>query len=135
MRARIALGAVGVAGLAYGLVLAVGLGGQLVPVLVWVLGGIVAHDAVIAPVVVAAGLLAASSVPAWLRVPLVGLLVVLGPLTLVSIPVLGRFGARFDNPTLLDRPYWAGYLAVAALAVVVTAVLALRRRSAPVTPR
>ena len=33
--------------------------------------------------------------------------------TLVAVPVLGRFGARADNPTLLDRDYVAGWLVLA----------------------
>ena len=32
-------------------------------------------------------------------------LVVWGGLTVMAIPVLGRFGALAANPTLLDRPY------------------------------
>ncbi|WP_299443998.1 hypothetical protein [uncultured Phycicoccus sp.] len=129
--ARIALGGAGAAALAWGLLLLAGLGPQVLAVAVWAVGGIVGHDAVIAPLVVVVGALAAARVPGWLRPVLVGLLVVLGPLTLVAVPVLGRFGARVDNPTLLDRPYWAGYLAVVALALVVTAALALRRRPRP----
>lgn len=132
---RVALGAVGLGSLVWGLVLLVGLGPRLPAVLVWAVGGILLHDAVLAPLVVLLGALAGSRVPAWLRAPLVGLLVVLGPLTLVAVPVLGRFGARYDNSTLLDRPYWTGYLALVALAVVVTAVLAeRRRRDAPARP-
>ena len=34
--------------------------------------------------------------------------VVLGSVTLLAMPVLGRFGARPDNPTLLDRDYSVG---------------------------
>lgn len=123
------LGAAGVAALGWGLLLVAGLGAQVLGVVVWAVAGIVGHDAVIAPLVVGLGALAAARVPPWLRRSLVGLLVVLGPLTLVAVPVLGRFGARADNPTLLDRPYWAGYLAVVALALVVAAVGAARRRS------
>ncbi|KRE63410.1 hypothetical protein [Nostocoides sp. Soil756] len=132
---RVALALAGLAALVRGLVLLVDLGPRLPAVLVWALGGIVLHDGVLAPLVVLLGVLAASRTPAWLRAPLVGLLVVLGPLTLVAVPVLGRFGARYDNATLLDRPYWSGYVALVALGVVVTAVVAeRRRRSAPPRP-
>ncbi len=127
---RLGLGAAGVAALAWGLVLLWGLGPQLLAVVVWLVGGIVLHDGLLAPLVIGLGLLAATRVPAWLRVPLVGLVVVLGPLTLAAVPVLGRFGARYDNRTLLDRPYWAGYLAVAVLAALVAAAVAARRRGA-----
>lgn len=124
------LGAAGILVLGWGLVLLVGLGGaQIVGVLRWLVGGIVLHDAVLAPVVVLFGVLAAARIPDRLRTPLVGALVVLGPLTLVAVPVLGRYGARSDNPTLLDRPYWTGYLAIAALVVVATVVWTVRRRT------
>jgi hypothetical protein len=60
--------------------------------------------------------------PRAARAPAVVGFVVLGTLTLLAVPVLGRFGARADNPTLLDRSYWAGWLVLAALTLV--AVLA-----------
>jgi hypothetical protein len=139
--ARVALGVAGAAAAAYGLYLLLGQpldrAGNTV---LWAAGGVVAHDAVIAPIVVALGVLVVTRAPGWLRVPLVRLLVVLGPLTLVAVPVLGRFGARADNPTLLDRPYWAGYLGIVAVALALTAADALRRRArerpqAPTPPR
>lgn len=127
--ARAALGAAGAAGAAYGGYLLLGQPlDRLANSVLWAAGGVIAHDAVVAPLVLALGVLAAARAPAWLRVPLVRLLVVLGPLTLVAIPVLGRFGARPDNPTLLDRPYWAGYLGIVALALALTTADALRRR-------
>ena len=127
---RTVLGALGILVLGWGLVLLAGLGvAQVVAVATWVVGGIVLHDAVLAPVVVVLGLGAAARVPDRLRTPLVGALVVLGPLTLLAIPVLGRYGARPDNPTLLDRPYWSGYLAIVALVIIATAVGAARRKA------
>lgn len=127
---RVLLGGVGVAGIGYGLYRLLTMPPEHVPaVLLWAVGGVVVHDAVLAPLVVGLGVLAALVAPTWLRAPLVRLLVVLGPLTLVAVPVLGRFGARADNPTLLDRPYWVGYLAIVAVAVLATVVSAWRRRS------
>ncbi len=131
---RVVLGVAGAGAAAYGLwLLAQEPFERLVAIVVWAGGAVVAHDAVIAVVVVGLGLLVATRAPGWLRVPLVRLLVVLGPLTLVAVPVLGRFGARPDNPTLLDRPYWAGYLGIVAVALVLTAVDAARRRAASTT--
>lgn len=128
--ARLAVGALGVAATAYGLVLLLGLGtDQLVPVLVWVVGGVVAHDGLIAPLVVALGVLAAVRAPSRWRIPLLWALVVLGPLTLVAVPVLGRFGAKADNPTLLDRPYWLGYAMIVSVVLALAAVAARRRRA------
>ena len=50
--------------------------------------------------------------------------------TLATVPVLGRFGALPDNPTLLDRPYLAGWSVLAGLvaAGVVAATVARARR-------
>lgn len=129
--ARLALGTVGAAGAAYGLGLLIGLGpDQLLSVLVWVVGAVVVHDGVFAPLVVVLGV--AVHAPVWLRPPLLWVLVVLGPLTLVAVPVLGRFGAKADNPTLLDRPYWLGYVVVVALVLAFTALGTAVRRPRPV---
>ncbi|MFC6344016.1 hypothetical protein ACFP8W_18700, partial [Nocardioides hankookensis] len=68
--------------------------------------------------------------PRAVRGPAVVGLVVLGSVTLLAVPVLGRFGARPDNATLLDRHYTAGWLVLAAVvlvAVVVASVLRSRR--------
>ena len=68
--------------------------------------------------------------PSPVRAPAAVALVVVGTLTVVAVPVLGRFGAREDNATLLDRPYlgsWLVLLAVAALAVAVAGVVRSRR--------
>jgi hypothetical protein len=49
----------------------------------------------------------------------------------VAVPVLGRFGARPDNPTLLDRPYVLGWLVLAALTLLGAAgAVAVRGRLA-----
>lgn len=126
--------ALGVAGAAYGLFRLVGLGlEQVVAVLVWVLGGLVAHDGIIAPVVVVLGVLAARRAAPWLRVPLLWALVVLGPLTLIAVPVLGKPGARPDNPTLLDRNYVLGYAVLVILVLGAAGVAAVRRRRQDVT--
>jgi hypothetical protein len=127
--ARLCLGVLGAAATAYGLVLLVRLGtDQLAAVLVWVVGGVVAHDGFIAPLVVALGVLVAVRAPSSWRTPLLWVLVVLGPLTLVAVPVLGRFGAKADNPTLLDRPYWVGYAVIVAAVLALAAISARRRR-------
>ncbi len=125
--ARVALALLGSAAAVYGVVLAVGLGpAQLAAVLLWVVGGVLVHDALLAPVVVGVGVLTALHAPPARRVAILLVAVVLGPLTLVAVPVLGRFGARPDNPTLLDRPYWLGYLLVVATVLAFAVVAAAR---------
>ena len=47
---------------------------------------------------------------------------VLGAVTLLAVPVLGRFGAQPDNPTLLDRAYGPGWLVLAGLTVLLAVV-------------
>ena len=73
----------------------------------------VLHDLVLAPLVIVARGRGGEAAPRAWRAPAAAALVVLGSVTLLAIPVLGRFGARADNPTLLDRSYWAGWALIA----------------------
>jgi hypothetical protein len=107
---------------------------KLVDVVVWLVVGVLVHDAVVAPLVVVVGVLVVPRLPRSGRPAVVAGLVVLLTVTLAAVPVIGRFGARPDNPTLLDRPYvvlWLVFAAlVAAVVLVVVAVgaAASRRR-------
>lgn len=91
----------------------------------------IAHDARVAPAVVLAGVLVSRRLPRAWAAPIVVATVVWGSLTLLAVPVLGRFGAKDDNPTLLDRGYltawWVGTAVVVALVVVAGTV----RRTSP----
>jgi hypothetical protein len=100
---------------------------KLVDVVVWLVAGVLLHDAVVAPLVVLVGVLAVPRLPLAGRAPAVAGLVVLLAVTLVAVPVIGRFGARADNPTLLDRPYAVLWLVFAAVVgAVVVAVVGVR---------
>lgn len=104
---------------------------QLVDVAIWLVAGVLLHDGALAVLTLALGALAVRLVPVAARAPVAVGFVVLGPATLLAIPVLGRFGARADNPTLLDRDYTAGWLVLAAtttVAVVAAALVRSRRR-------
>ena len=117
----------------YGVVRLLGLGwSNLVATAPWVAGVVVAHDVLLAPLVVVIGVAAARRLPDWSRRGALAVLVVLGSVTLLAVPTLGRFGAKADNPTLLDRPYGAGWLAVAGIVLAVAALLAVvgRRKGA-----
>lgn len=120
MIARVALAGAGVLVAAYGAVRLLELGGDnLVATAVWLAGGVLAHDALLAPatvVVCAVAVLAVHSRP-W-RAAAACFLVVLGTVTVAAVPVLGRFGAKADNPTLLDRPYVTGWLVLAAVVLL-----------------
>ena len=71
------------------------------------------HDFVLVPLTLLLGLALIRLLPANLRAPVAGGLVVLGTVTLMAVPVLGGWGANADNPTILDRNYTAGWLVVA----------------------
>jgi hypothetical protein len=101
--------------------------GQLLDAGIWLGSGVLLHDLVLTLAVLAAGSLSLRVLPEPAKAPAVVGMVVLGSLTLVALPVLGGFGARDDNPTLLDRPYLASWLALAAVITVVVAVASLRR--------
>jgi hypothetical protein len=92
---------------------------------------VVLHDAVLSLAVLAVGAVVLPVLPQAAKAPAVVAFVVLGSATLFAVPVLGGFGVRADNPTLLDRSYWAGWLALAALllaAVLLATFVGSRRR-------
>ncbi|MEI2811664.1 MAG: hypothetical protein V9F00_16135 [Nocardioides sp.] len=91
---------------------------------VWLLGGVLIHDFVVAPLGLAIAAAGKRWLPSTWQREAVIVLVVVGSMTLWSLPVLSRFGARPDNPTLLDRNYVAGWAAVCGL----TLFLLLTRR-------
>ena len=133
MRAlRLGLGATGVVLILVGVVFLSDDGvGDLVGVGAWLVGGVVAHDAVIAPLVVVVGVLGVPRLPPAFRAPAVVGLVVLMTVTLCAVPVIGRFGAKADDHGLLNRPYVALWLVFAALVVVAVVIASWARRRAP----
>ena len=129
MRTRLLLGALGVAVATYGgwLLLQEDLS-DLVDTAVWLAGGVVLHDFLLVPLTLLLGVALIRLMPANLRAPVAGGLVVLGTVTLMAVPVLGGWGANADNPTILDRNYTAGWLVVAGVTMlVVVLTIALRR--------
>ncbi len=138
MITRLALGAAGVLLGLFGAYQLLKLGvGNLVGTVVWLAGGVLLHDGVLAFATIAVVGVGAVLVPPRLKAPLAAAFVMLGTVTLTAVPVLGRFGARADNPTLLDRHYLLGWLVFAVLVGVVTAasVLLQGRRSSRRGPR
>jgi hypothetical protein len=101
---------------------------QLVSAALWLGFGVVLHDFVLAPVVLAVVFVGARVVPVDFRAAAVAGLVVLGTATIFAIPVLGGWGERPDNPTLLNRHYWLGWLLLAVVVVVAVVVVGLRSR-------
>ena len=129
---RLLLGASGVVLIVVGVVFLSGdRFGDLVGVGAWLAGGVVAHDAVIAPLVIVVGVLGVPRLPPAFRAPAVVGLVVLMTVTLMAVPVIGRFAAKADDHGLLNRPYVALWLVFAALVVVAVVIASLLRRRSP----
>jgi hypothetical protein len=120
---RIVVGLLGVAAATYGAVHLLDLGGDnLVATLVWVVAGVALHDGLLAPVCIVAGAVLLRLTHRGPPAPVVVGTIVLGTVSLAAVPVLGRFGARADNATLLDRSYVAGWFAFAGVVVVLVVV-------------
>jgi hypothetical protein len=130
MATRIVLGAVGVVVGTFGtwLLLTRQDLDQLVDAAVWLAVGVILHDGVLAIATLLVGALVLPLLPRAARAPAVVGVVVLGSATLLAVPVLGRFGARSDNATLLDRDYVVGWVALAVV-ILVTVVVASVLRS------
>ena len=130
MRAtRAVIGLIGIVVAAVGVMKLLDLGiDNLKDTVIWLVAGVIAHDGLLAPIVVALGVVVVRLVPPWSRTPVVAGFVVLGSATIMAIPVLGRYGARSDNPSLLDRNYTAGWLVLAALVVVGVSLASWRNR-------
>jgi hypothetical protein len=94
----------------------------------WLAGGVVAHDALFAPLTVVLLALGARLVPRAARGRVVVALVVIVTVTVSAIPVLGGWGRRADNPTLLDRHYVAGWCVLVGLVVLASAAAPVWRR-------
>ncbi|GAA4714565.1 hypothetical protein [Nocardioides conyzicola] len=100
---------------------------QLTNAAVWLAAGVVIHDGVLAIATLVVGAVVLPRLPRAARAPAVVGFVVLGSVTLLAVPVLGRFGARPDNATLLDRSYVTAWLVLAALTLVAVVVASVLR--------
>jgi hypothetical protein len=126
VRARLLIGAIGLAAAAYGAwhLLAQGIPDALTAA-EWLAAGVVLHDFALVPATLGVCWLGAQLLPAGRRTPVAAALLVLGSLTVLAIPVLGGWGANTDNPTILDRSYGRGWLVVAAVTVLVVLMVVL----------
>jgi hypothetical protein len=102
---------------------------DLVDVAIWLASGVLLHDVVLTGLILAVTAGGVRMLPAPARAPAAVGLVLLGTVTLMAVPVLGGFGTQEDNPTHLNRSYWAGWALLAGLTLlaVVTASLARAR--------
>ena len=96
--------------------------GQLVRFL---LGGALAHDLVLAPLVLLAGTALARVIRGRWRAPLQAALFVSGTLVLFTYPALRGYGHALHNPTSLPHDYAANLALVVGAVLAGTAVVAI----------
>lgn len=101
----------------------------------WVLGPPIVHDAVIAPLVGAVGLLLAYRLREPWRTPVTAGAVASGVLLIIAVPTLWRTFSPAVNPGLDDRDYAAGLLVGLAVVWAATLLTGLARRRRARRPR
>jgi len=118
-RTRIALAGAGLLFLGYGgwLMVRWQSVGQLAEVVGWAAGGVLLHDAVLAPLTFGTGWLIRRRLPRWAAAPAAVTLILVGSLVVAGFSVLGRSHGGGKNHTLLDRDYPAGLLFATAVVV------------------
>ena len=129
--ARLVLAVAGLAAGGWGLVLLADLDPSTwTSVALWLGGGVLVHDAVLAPLTVLLGVLVARRVPPAAMRPLVVGWIVWATTTAAVAAVLLPVGGKPDNASILDRPYVAWWLVLGLvwwLAVGAAAVIGSRR--------
>lgn len=93
----------------------------------WWLGGPLIVDLLVVPIVVITGVAISRFIPVGWRRDVAAASALSLLVSLVALPFLTGLGRRPDNPSLLDRNYWAGYLTLLVLIWGVPLVLRLLR--------
>jgi hypothetical protein len=128
--ARVALGVLGVAGIAWGgwLLRDDGLD-RLQSTALWLLGVVVLHDAVLAPLVVALGVVAVKVLPRHHRAVAAVVFLIWATVTLAVANVLSGVGGKPDMDSLLNRPYVSAWLVLSGVVLgAAIAAAAIRTR-------
>jgi hypothetical protein len=97
---------------------------------VWFAGGVLGHDALIAPVVVLLGVAAARVWRPRVRAAIAVGFVIWATVTVAVANVLLPIGGRPDNPSLMNRPYVVAWIVFTGVVVIATAITAARGRAA-----
>jgi hypothetical protein len=95
---------------------------------VWLASGVLAHDAVIAPVVVILGVAAARLWRPRARGTIAVGFVVWATVSVAVANVLLPIGGRPDNPSLMHRPYVLAWLAFTGVVIAATSIAVARGR-------
>lgn len=96
-------------------------------VVLWFGGGIVLHDAVIAPLAILVGVLVLRIVPPVARAPVQAALVITGCLAIATFPLVWGQGVDPSVPSQLPLSYGRNLLIVLALVWLVAAAFAVGR--------
>jgi hypothetical protein len=101
---------------------------NLIATVKWLVGGVVVHDGILGPATIAIAFLGGRLLRGRVPAPAIVGGIVLTTVSVVAIPVLGRFGQRPDNSTLLDGSYAVGWLVFAGLTLLLVAAALVRGR-------
>ena len=107
---------------------------QLISLGTFLVGGLILHDAILAPITVGLGVLAARLLPSHFRAAVGIAFLLWGTLTLAFFNVLSGEGGKPDNMSILDRPYAISWVAMTGVLAGAAAVAAVRRRQAVRAP-
>jgi hypothetical protein len=102
-------------------------GEQLRSTGLWLAGGVILHDVVVAPIVVVLGVVAARLLPGRLRAPAALAFLVWATLTVAFFPVLSGEGGKPGNDTILGRPYLLSWAVMTTVLVALAIVSGMRR--------
>ncbi len=118
-RTQLVIGALGVCAMAWGVwLLSDDDADRLASVALWLAGVVLLHDAVLAPLVIVLGVVAAKVLPQQHRRVAAVAFLVWGTLTLAVANVLSGVGGKPDMDSLLNRPYVTAWLALSGLVLV-----------------
>lgn len=134
---RLALGAVGIVGIAFGVVRILTSADATKPLqlIKWLIAAVILHDAILAPATVVVSWAVARVVKGRAQAYVLAGLAVAALTTLVAMPLLYRHGKSAPGTTLLTRNYAVNLLVLLAVIAVGSAiaylVLGRRARTAP----
>ena len=95
----------------------------------FLIGGALAHDLVLAPIVLLVGVALARTIAGRWRAPVQAALVISGTLLLFTYPLLRGYGRALRNPTSLPHNYAANLAVVLGAVAAGTAALAVAVRA------
>lgn len=84
----------------------------------WILGAAILHDAVVLPIVLGVGWMLGRALPAAWRTPVRAAIVIGAVISLATFPIVRRYGARPDNPSILPLDVGRNLLVLLAVLAI-----------------